>query len=101
MIVATSLSEWIHKWSRYCFSDPAPKGKPYDLTILADSRPGVFDWAPSTFLPTLDREAKGAFVSYPAAVPQRMLDLEARVRSEMKSRISPPPLPPPLPNSEQ
>lgn len=60
MIVATSLTDWIQQWSRYCFSDPAPKGMPYSFTSFASSRPGLFDWAPHNFLPTLDRNANGA-----------------------------------------
>lgn len=59
MIVATSLTDWIHQWSRYCFSDPAPTGKPYSFTTFASSRPGLFDWAPQNFLPTLNRNANG------------------------------------------
>jgi hypothetical protein len=59
MIVASSLTDWILQWSRYCFSDPAPTGKPYYFTTFAASRPGLFDWAPQNFLKSLDRNANG------------------------------------------
>lgn len=57
MIVATSLADWIHQWSRYCFSNPAPGGKSFQFTSFARMRPGLFDWAPHNFLTSLDRGA--------------------------------------------
>ncbi|MFN7561742.1 MAG: hypothetical protein ACK5TH_08190 [Prosthecobacter sp.] len=58
LIVGTSLNDWIHQWSRYCFSNPAPDGKPYLFETFAGRRSGLFDWAPHHFFPKLDRLAR-------------------------------------------
>jgi SMI1 / KNR4 family (SUKH-1) len=57
LILAPSLTQWVRSWSRFCFSKPAPGGKPYEFATFAASRSGLFDWAPENFLSALDRNA--------------------------------------------
>jgi SMI1 / KNR4 family (SUKH-1) len=58
LILAPSFTDWIRNWSRFCFSKPAPSGKPYEFSTFAESRSGLFNWAPENFLAALDRGAK-------------------------------------------
>lgn len=61
VFLATSIDDWMAKWSRFCFSEPLWDGTDEHgfLESYCWEMEGTFDWAASKFRKEFDRENEG------------------------------------------